>query len=131
MRHPLFQRNSRMEWADNLYVSESAAEKKDIIMQKADRGVGMVKVYLITLASNPDNLFDIFHAAHLKQSAFYSQDLKVVGIAESKGEATELVAQMISDIYEQTGEFQVRDYFTFPVKEEKRRKRVRRTVWGK
>lgn len=27
----------------------------------------MVSIYFITLASNRENLFDIFHAAHLKQ----------------------------------------------------------------
>ena len=64
-----------MQWAENLYLTDKTAKKKDKIIRKANRGMGMVSIYLITLASNPENLFDIFHAAHLKQPAFYKQDL--------------------------------------------------------
>ena len=71
----------------------------------------MVSIYFITLASNRKNLFDIFHAAHLKQPAFYKQDLYVVGIASGYEEALELVQRMIDDIYRKTGGFAVREYF--------------------
>ncbi len=112
-----------MEWADNLYVSEKAAKKKDRIIRKADRGIGMVQIYFITLASNGVDLFDIFHAAHLKQPAFYRQRLQVVGIAYGMGEAQELVLKMVDDIYQQTGAFDVRNYFTFSGKRTDRRKK--------
>ena len=101
----------RMQWAENLYLSDKTAKKKDKIIKKANRGVGMVSIYFITLASNRGNLFDIFHAAHLKQPAFYKQDLYVVGIASGYEEALELVQRMIDDIYRKTGGFAVREYF--------------------
>lgn len=101
----------RMQWAENLYLSDKTAKKKDKIIKKANRGVGMVSIYFITLASNRENLFDIFHAAHLKQPAFYKQDLYVVGIASGYEEALELVQRMIDDIYRKTGGFAVREYF--------------------
>lgn len=113
-----------MEWADNLYVSNSAAGKKDKIIRKAERGVGMIQVYLITLASNEKNLLDIFHAAHLKQPAFYGQNLQVVGIACGMEEARELTLQMITDIYEQTGRFEVRNYFSFSGRGKRMRPKV-------
>ena len=78
----------------------------------------MVSIYFITLASNEENLFDIFHAAHLKQPAFYRQNPFVVGIASGYDEAMELVQQMVEDIYQETGAFQVREYFG-AVKQEK------------
>ena len=101
----------RMQWAENLYLSDKTAKKRDKIIKKANRGIGMLSIYLITLASNPENLFDIFHAAHLKQPAFYKQDLYVVGIASGYEEALELVQRMIDDIYRKTGGFAVREYF--------------------
>ena len=101
----------RMQWAENLYLSDKTAKKKDKIIKKANRGVGLVSIYFITLASNRENLFDIFHAAHLKQPAFYKQDLYVVGIASGYEEALELVQRMIDDIYRKTGGFAVREYF--------------------
>ena len=100
-----------MQWAENLYLTDKTAKKKDKIIRKANRGMGMVSIYLITLASNPENLFDIFHAAHLKQPAFYKQDLFVVGIASGYEEALELVQRMVADIYRKTGGFAVREYF--------------------
>lgn len=100
-----------MRWAKELYLSESTAKKKDKIIRKADRGVGMVSIYFISLASNEQNLFDIFHAAHLKQPAFYSQNPFVVGIASGYEEALEMTRQMVEDIYRETGGFGVREYF--------------------
>ena len=71
----------------------------------------MVSIYFISLASNKQDLFDIFHAAHLKQPAFYSQNPFVVGIASGYEEALELTQQMVEDIYQETGGFRVREYF--------------------
>ena len=71
----------------------------------------MVSIYFISLASNKQNLFDIFHAAHLKQPAFYGQNPFVVGIASGYEEALELTQQMVEDIYQETGGFRVREYF--------------------
>ena len=71
----------------------------------------MAAIYFIALASNPDNLFDIFHAAHLKEPAFYRQDPFIVGIASGYEEALEMVRCMVEDIYRETGAFRVREYF--------------------
>lgn len=101
-----------MQWAKRLYVSERAAAKKNRIMWKANHGAGMLSVYFIALASNEQNLFDIFHAAHLKQRAFYRQNPHIVGIALSYNEALELLEQMVGDIYRETGALRVREYFS-------------------
>lgn len=100
-----------MQWAENLYVTEKTAAKKDKIIRKANRGIGMFRIYFITLASNEENLFDIFHAAHLKQTAFCQQNSYVVGIAAGYEDALELVQRMVDEIYSQTGAFRVREYF--------------------
>jgi len=100
-----------MRWAENIYLSEKLAPKRDKIIRKANRGAGMVSIYFVALASNPENLFDIFHAAHLKQPAFYRQNPFVVGIASSYDEALELVRCMVEDIYRETGKLCVREYF--------------------
>ena len=100
-----------MQWAEHLYLSDITAAKKERIIKKAAQVAGMVSVYFIALASNPDNLFDIFHAAHLKESAFYRQNPYIVGIASGYDEALELVQRMVEDVYRETGGFQVREYF--------------------
>lgn len=100
-----------MQWAKNLYLSERTRKKKNKIIRKANQGVGMVSIYFITLASNPENLFDIFHAAMLKQPGFYKQNPYVVGIASGYVDALELTQCMIEDIYRETQSFRVREYF--------------------
>ena len=119
-----------MRWADNLYVSDSAYKRKEKIIRKANRNIGLVRVCFITLASNPENLLDIFEAKYLKQPSFYKQDLDVVGISADKGEAAELVCRIIDDIYQETGDVDVRSYFTFSGKDSRNRKRIRRSLWG-
>lgn len=100
-----------MRWAKALYLSEKTAKKKDKIIRKANRGIGMVSIYFISLASNERNLFDIFHAAHLKQPGFYGQNPFIVGIASGYEEALELTQRMVEDIYRETGGFRLREYF--------------------
>ena len=100
-----------MQWAENLYLTDKTAKKKDKIIRKANRGMGMVSIYLITLASNPENLFDIYHAPHRKQPAYDKQDHFLGGIASGYEEALELVQRMVEDIYRKTGGFAVREYF--------------------
>lgn len=100
-----------MRWAKELYLSEKTAAKKDKIIRKAERGIGMVSIYFISLASNEQNLLDIFHAAHLKQPVFYKQNPFVVGIAFGYEEALEMTRQILEDIYAETGGFRVREYF--------------------
>ena len=100
-----------MRWAKELYLSEKTVNSRDKIIRKANRGIGMVSIYFISLASNEQNLFDIFHAAHLKQSAFYSQNPFIVGIASGYEEALEMTRRIVEDIYRETGGFKVREYF--------------------
>lgn len=119
-----------MKWADHLYVSESVAEKREIIIRKANRNVGLVHVYFVALASNGSDLFDIFDGAYLKQPSFYKQDLKIIGIAENKAEAIDLTVQIVKDMYEMTGDFQVQEYFTFTGKDSRDNKRKRRGLCG-
>ena len=100
-----------MQWAEHLYLSDRTAAKKEKIIKKAEQGAGMFSIYLIALASNPQNLFDIFHAAHLKEPAFYRRNPFIVGIASGYDAALELVRRMVEDIYRETGGFRVREYF--------------------
>ncbi len=101
-----------MQWAENLYLTDKTAKKKKQIIRKANRGMGMVSIYFITLASNPDNLLDIFHAIHLKQPGFYKQDFNVVGIAAGYEDAMELACRIVNDVYQETGGFDVRGFFS-------------------
>jgi hypothetical protein len=65
-----------MKWYDNLYVGESIKGKEKRIKWKIEHRAGMVSIYVITFASNPDNLLDMIPARELMQKAYPKDDLQ-------------------------------------------------------
>lgn len=102
-----------MRWALNLYTTEKTKKKLPKIMWKMKRRRIQPGIWLITIASNPENLLDIFQSIYYLQPAFLKQNPDIVGIAEDEEAAKELVVQMLQDIYEKNGNFDVRSYFEF------------------
>ncbi len=95
-----------------LYLTEKTEKKIDTIKWKLATGAGMVQVYLITLSENETDLFDIYPAALFKQYYFRKREHIVIGVAESKEAAMQLVRQMIEECLEQSGgSGQLRAYF--------------------
>jgi hypothetical protein len=68
--------------------------------------------YLITLPSNDENLLDVFQANILLQPYYKKadRDIFVVGIANGKDEAYEVVRDIIDDVYSHTGAFDIKKY---------------------
>lgn len=100
-------------WAEKLYLSADIKSKKKIkLMEYIENGKLTFEVYCITLASNPDNLFDIINANELLFPYYVKQEMYILGLAASKEQAKLLVKDMVEEIYKNTGSFQVRDYFS-------------------
>lgn len=101
-----------IRWADKLYLSEDMKAKKKIKMMKAiENGHLTFVVYCITIASNPNNLFDIMNANELLFHYYSQKGIDVLGLATSKEQAKFLVKDMLEEIYKETGGFKVREYF--------------------
>lgn len=102
-----------MRWYRKLYVGENAAPDICGIRRKAAAGRLMAGVYYITLSSASSNLLDIFHNGMLKQPLFAGlQCTDIVGVAVGKQEAYRLMGEIIREIYEKSGGFDVRAYFS-------------------
>ena len=101
-----------IRWYKNLYLGPNAAAHIEIIRKKAFANRRMAGVYYITLASTPGNLLDIFHNGFLKQELFAEhQRQDVIGIAEGKQEAFRLTAQIMEEVLQKTGGFDVEAFF--------------------
>ena len=107
-----------MKWLKNLYVSESIGDKANRIKWKIEHNAGTVRVYLITFASNPDNLLDIVPAWNLLLRAYPKNEMKVIGLAKGYDDAVALVKDIIEETYRHTGTVDVWNY----LKEERRRR---------
>ncbi|WP_099468284.1 hypothetical protein [Konateibacter massiliensis] len=101
-----------MRWYRKLYVGKTAKKKRYEIVWKVKHGAGMLDVYLITLASNEENLLDIWNSSVFLQPYYRKQDFFIVGIACGYDEAVELAAKIVEELYQNTGDFRIRQYIT-------------------
>lgn len=99
-----------MKWYEHLYVGDSVADKVDKIKWKIMHNAGMFTVYVIALASNPDNLLDIIPASNLVQKGYPKENLRIVGLAGGYDEALELVRRIVEETYEHTNDIDVYEY---------------------
>ena len=102
-----------MRWAVNLYTTERTKNMLPRIIQKLRRGKLQPGIWLITIASNEQNLLDIFQSVYYIQPMFAKLNPDIVGIADSEEAAKELLQKIVEDVYRETGCFDVRTYFEF------------------
>lgn len=99
-----------MRYYKNLYLSESVKKKKRKIISKLDRNKLQMNLYLLTIAQNESDQLDIINSIYLKQPDFPSDGLFVIGIAKSQDEAIELVEEISKEVYNNTGDLNIRSY---------------------
>ena len=99
-----------MKWYHNLYIGDSIGDQAKQIKRKLSRHVWMTSIYVIALASNPQNLLDVIPSWELQQKSYPGKDICIVGLAKGYGEALELVRQIVDDTYQNTGDVDVRNY---------------------
>lgn len=94
-----------MLWYKHLYMGEKAARRRASIIQNIRMNKLQPEVYVITPASNKENLLDIYPAASLLHPYYKEQELLIVGIAVGHGEAMEVAGRIVSEMYQKTGAF--------------------------
>ncbi len=99
-------------WSPRLYVGEKLEKKKDRVIASINNREAAYGVYLVAFASNTNNLFDILAANELLYPHYRRTDVHVLGLAKGREEAVRLVQEMIMEVYHNTGDFDVRGYFT-------------------
>ena len=99
-----------MKWYENLYVGDSIQHKTEKIKWKIRHNAGQIDIYVIALASNPQNLLDIIPAQELMQKGYPKRNMFVIGLAHGYDEALEVVTQIIDEVYRQTGGFAIEPY---------------------
>lgn len=99
-------------WSSRLLIGEKLEKKKEKIIASINKREATFGVYCIAFASNPSNLFDILDANELLYPHYKKVNVHIVGLAKGWDEAVDLVQEMILEVYRNTGEFDVRSYFT-------------------
>jgi hypothetical protein len=99
-------------WTSRLYIGDKMKKKKEKVMASINNREATFGVYCIAFASHPSNLFEIIEANELLFPHYQKSEVRIVGLAKGKEEAVILVQDMLLDVYNKTGDFDVRTYFT-------------------
>lgn len=102
-----------MEFYRHIYFGEEAKKNKKKILYRIKHRKIQKDIYVITLASNEDNLMDIYAANTLLQPGYKKADIKVIGVAIGQDEAYALATAIIQDLYTKTNEFKIKEYLGF------------------
>ncbi len=96
-----------MLWYDHLYMGEKAKKHRFSIIQNIRRKKYRPGIYVITPASNENNILDIYPVMVLSQEYYAKKELLILGIAQGYQESLEVAARIVSELYERTGSFQL------------------------
>ncbi len=86
-------------------MGEEAAKKRFFLIQGIRRGKIRPGAYVITPASNGNNILDIYPAGELLLPYYKKQDLLILGIGLGYFEALEVAGRIVSQMYRETGGF--------------------------
>ena len=95
----------RMRIYKPLYMGERARKKRFFLLQGLRRKKMRPGAYVITPAANGNNILDIYPAAELLLPYYREQDFLVIGIALGYFESLDVARQIIDDMYQKTGGF--------------------------
>ncbi|MBQ8627235.1 MAG: hypothetical protein IJ419_13900 [Agathobacter sp.] len=99
-----------MKWYKNLYLGENIAPKARQIVNKIKKKRLTPDVYVIALASNSQNLLDIIPTWELLQLGYPTDNVRIIGLAQGKQEALELVTSIVDEVYQKTGNVKLQEY---------------------
>lgn len=99
-----------LKWYKNLYKGDTVKRKAPEIIRKVNHGKLLFDIYLVTIASNQENLLEIISANQLRQKYIRQNCPEIVGIADTYWEALEVVMQIVTETYQKQGDADVRRY---------------------
>lgn len=99
-----------MKWYQKLYIGKKIKKDREQIIKNVETGVGMPDVFLITLAANERDLFDIFLADFLFQPVLHGHCPMIVGVARGWHEAVDIATGIALEAYRENGDFNVRRF---------------------
>ena len=100
-----------MEFYKKLYVS-SRIRKPRAIRKDLERGKGHLGIYVLVLAKKPDGgpQLEIMHCANLQTQYYRVHPPLIIGIAEGRPDAIEMVETITREAFEKTGQWDAAAY---------------------
>lgn len=99
-----------MKFLQELYLGEHIVPKVDQIVKKILADKLVPNLYLIAMATHPDNMLDLIPEWEVLQKGYPKEQIRIVGLAEDKEDAIGLIQFIIKESIEKTGSADVRAY---------------------
>ena len=98
-----------MKFHSKLYVGDSV-KNVNKVKWKLKHHAGQISIFVMAICEGSDQL-EIYHCAFLQQKYYKKNPPYIVGIAGKYDEAIELLQQMIADVFRETGDYHLKEYF--------------------
>ena len=99
-----------MKFYKNLYVSDGYKKKKEKLIQKMKDGKYPLSAFVLVLIENGPNQMEFYPTAMLYQGYLMTDNLYIVGLADSYMDAVYMVEEITREVYESTGTADIRSY---------------------
>ena len=99
-------------WKKGFLVGDEAKKSGKKIISNIKKNKFQPGIYIITLAANGTDVFDIIPAYMLSPDLYAEKDIEILAIAKGKSEAQELCGKMIMEAYNETGKFDIRSFYS-------------------
>ena len=99
-------------WREDLLVGDEAKRSGRKIISGIKKNKFQPGIYIITLAANGTDVFDIIPTCMLDPDLYKKKDLEILAVAKGKTEARELCEKLIMDAYSETGNFDIRGFYS-------------------
>ena len=99
-----------MKFYNNLYVSEGLKKKKEKWMKRIEVGKYPLQAYILAVCEAGDDQLEFYSAKMLYQSIVPTENVFIVGLAESYMDAIYLVEEITKEVFAKTGEANLRSY---------------------
>ena len=99
-----------MEFYYRTYFSEELRDKKARLIRRLTQNKVPHDIYIVTLSQGIQNHLEFFPGWMLKQRIFKSENLFIVGVASDYNGALHLVEMIADEVYQKTGDADIRSY---------------------
>lgn len=95
-----------------LYFDEKLSKSKRKVLKKLKQGNLQLGIHVITVSLSKEDMLEIYPAYVLLQRIYRELPLVVVGVASDREAASELLIRITADCLLETGDVDLRQYFS-------------------
>ncbi len=99
-----------MVWYDSMFLGTGCQSKFKMLKRRISHRAMHPPVYLITLPTGDHRVLEIIPSSQLLQKNYPTDDLRIIGMTYTRGEALGFVEKIISESFRKRGDAEIEAY---------------------